>query len=162
MSHAGEAKSRPSSRGAPQYLPDVTYDHEPVAVPDDHAHSSANQIGETPAAPLTRQLTRRITHGKDALRKTEAEETDEDRAIIRRKSIAVAQLAVFKVDKDGKGNEKEVRTRPPGPFLQFPPHPPPTSSPSPFLRAFFSYPPPSASPPADAHLAKPLPCSWAT
>lgn len=105
---------RPSIEGpAPQYVPEMSYSHEPVETPDDHAHNSAQKIGETPAAPLTRQLTRqltrRITHGKDALRTSaEPEETDEDRMIIRRKSIAVAQLAVFKVEKDAKGGEKEL------------------------------------------------------
>ena len=120
---------RPSIEGpAPQYVPEMSYSHEPVETPDDHAHNSAQKIGETPAAPLTRQLTRqltrRITHGKDALRTSaEPEETDEDRMIIRRKSIAVAQLAVFKVEKDAKGGEKEVRTDPALSISPLPSHP---------------------------------------
>ena len=158
---------RPSIEGpAPQYVPEMSYSHEPVETPDDHAHNSAQKIGETPAAPLTRQLTRqltrRITHGKDALRTSaEPEETDEDRMIIRRKSIAVAQLAVFKVEKDAKGGEKEVRTDPALPIS-----PIPTSlyaspsNPSPLLRVSSSRPSNRVAP--EAHLTKPPSCSWET
>ena len=98
----------------PLYVPEMQYNHAaPHDVLDD-AHTAAKRIGEAPPQPMTRQLTRgnTLANLRSAAKNTDVE-TDEEREVVRRKSIFVAQQAVFKVEKDEKsGKEKEVRKGP--------------------------------------------------
>lgn len=115
--------SRPNSAGSgssnrPVYVPEVAYNHAAPEDVDDDAHVAARKAGEVPPLPMTRQLSRANTLASLRARMSSTAqdvETDEEREVVRRKSIVVAQQAVFKVEKDKHGLDKEARPPLPAP-----------------------------------------------